>query len=407
MDNSSSISRSITRAASRQTFYTIWMLADRELADDAYRAYAYFRWVDDWLDTPGRVPAECRLFAARQRHLIDRCYAGDPPAALEPAGSHPGRSDSRRSGQGQPPGCLYRQHDGRHDVRCRAPRSGDLPGRTECLPAVVVCGRDRGPSLLHWAPRARTQRFGPLPGGHRGPHHTYASRHPRRCPGWLLQYQLGVPERPRISPLDVDHDAYRDWVRMRVDLARRYFAAGRRYFSQVRSRRCRLAAYAYTARFDIVLDMIERDGYVLRQDYGAVQVAWCPPAHGWLGRPILPRPRSSRTGAPFPCNRRILWKPMTRRSVIVIGAGIAGISAAAHLARRGVDVTVVEKNPRAGGRCDQFTRGGHVFDTGPTLLIMPRVYEAEFAALGSISIVSWTCTASIRPIIWSSTTAAG
>jgi len=74
---------------------------------------------------------------------------------------------------------------------------------------------------------------------------------------------------------------------------------------------------------------------------------------------------------------------MKRRSVIVIGAGIAGLGAAAHLARCGIDVTVVEKNQRAGGRCDRFTRGGHVFDTGPTLLIMPRVYEAEFAALGA------------------------
>ncbi len=38
---------------------------------------------------------------------------------------------------------------------------------------------------------------------------------------------------------------------------------------------------------------------------------------------------------------------------------------------------------RPGGRCDSFVREGHRFDTGPTLLIMPLVYEAEFAALGA------------------------
>jgi phytoene desaturase (3,4-didehydrolycopene-forming) len=64
---------------------------------------------------------------------------------------------------------------------------------------------------------------------------------------------------------------------------------------------------------------------------------------------------------------------MKQRSAIVIGAGIAGIGAAAHLARRGMKVTVLEKNPRPGGRCDHFTRQGHRFDTGPTLLIMPLV----------------------------------
>jgi phytoene desaturase len=74
---------------------------------------------------------------------------------------------------------------------------------------------------------------------------------------------------------------------------------------------------------------------------------------------------------------------MTSPSVAIIGAGIGGIAAAAHLARRGLHVTVVEKNARPGGRCDRFTRDGHHFDSGPTLLVMPLLYEAEFAALGA------------------------
>lgn len=70
-------------------------------------------------------------------------------------------------------------------------------------------------------------------------------------------------------------------------------------------------------------------------------------------------------------------------SVIVIGAGIGGIAAAAHLAREGLKVTVVEKNSRPGGRCDRFSRDGHHFDTGPTLLVMPLVYADEFTRLGT------------------------
>jgi phytoene desaturase len=71
-----------------------------------------------------------------------------------------------------------------------------------------------------------------------------------------------------------------------------------------------------------------------------------------------------------------------QKSVIVIGAGIGGITAATHLARRGMKVTVLEKNSRPGGRCDRLSREGHTFDTGPTLLVMPLLYEAEFKALG-------------------------
>jgi phytoene desaturase len=67
---------------------------------------------------------------------------------------------------------------------------------------------------------------------------------------------------------------------------------------------------------------------------------------------------------------------------IIIGAGIGGISTAAHLAQHGIQVTVVEKNEEPGGRCHHFSQEGHRFETGPTLLVMPLVYETEFAALG-------------------------
>ena len=74
---------------------------------------------------------------------------------------------------------------------------------------------------------------------------------------------------------------------------------------------------------------------------------------------------------------------MTRHSAIVIGAGIGGITAATHLARSGMNVTVLEKNGQPGGRCGRLVRDGHRFDTGPTLFVMPRQYEAEFRALGA------------------------
>jgi phytoene desaturase len=76
-------------------------------------------------------------------------------------------------------------------------------------------------------------------------------------------------------------------------------------------------------------------------------------------------------------------KGIKTTSAIVIGAGIGGIATAAHLARRGLHVTVIEKNTRPGGRCDRFVRQGHQFDAGPTLFVMPLVYAAEFAALGA------------------------
>ena len=74
---------------------------------------------------------------------------------------------------------------------------------------------------------------------------------------------------------------------------------------------------------------------------------------------------------------------MKSKKIIIIGAGIAGMTAAVHLAKQGLDVTVVEKNSHPGGRCDHIDREGHTFDTGPTLLVMPLLYETEFTAMGA------------------------
>ena len=80
---------------------------------------------------------------------------------------------------------------------------------------------------------------------------------------------------------------------------------------------------------------------------------------------------------------------MTRRTVVVIGAGIGGLTAATHLANAGYQVTVVEKNEEAGGRCGRLVRDGHWFDTGPTLMVMPRLYETEFRALIANEVRDW------------------
>jgi phytoene desaturase len=76
------------------------------------------------------------------------------------------------------------------------------------------------------------------------------------------------------------------------------------------------------------------------------------------------------------------------KSVIVIGAGFAGLAAALELARRGSRVTVLESHAVPGGRAQRIvTPSGYAFDSGPTLLVMVDALrralgEEAFAALG-------------------------
>ncbi len=71
-----------------------------------------------------------------------------------------------------------------------------------------------------------------------------------------------------------------------------------------------------------------------------------------------------------------------QNSVIVIGAGFAGLSAATFMARAGWDVTVIEKNNTPGGRAKQLKENGFTFDMGPSFYWMPDVFERYFAQFG-------------------------
>lgn len=68
--------------------------------------------------------------------------------------------------------------------------------------------------------------------------------------------------------------------------------------------------------------------------------------------------------------------------VVVVGAGLAGLSAAMRLAGAGREVVVLEREPRPGGRAGRLELGGYSFDTGPTVLTMPDLIEDAFAAVG-------------------------
>ncbi len=68
--------------------------------------------------------------------------------------------------------------------------------------------------------------------------------------------------------------------------------------------------------------------------------------------------------------------------VAVVGGGLAGLSAAIRLRADGHNVTVYEKNERAGGKLNIREGNGYSFDTGPSILTMPWVLEKLFASAG-------------------------
>ena len=69
-------------------------------------------------------------------------------------------------------------------------------------------------------------------------------------------------------------------------------------------------------------------------------------------------------------------------NVIIIGAGIGGLSAAIRLAAAGRRVTVLEQNPAVGGKMSEIRAEGFRWDTGPSVITMRHVFEELFASAG-------------------------
>ncbi|WP_075348850.1 phytoene desaturase family protein [Algoriphagus marinus] len=70
---------------------------------------------------------------------------------------------------------------------------------------------------------------------------------------------------------------------------------------------------------------------------------------------------------------------MSKKHVVVIGSGFAGLSAATHLAANSCSVTLLEKNESPGGRARKFEHQGFVFDMGPSWYWMPDVFDTYFS----------------------------
>ncbi len=222
----------ITKAASTQTYCTIRFLVDRERVEDAYRAYGYFRWVDDLLDADLGSRAERRAFLERQQSLLEKCYRGEIPrdtSSQENMLIELIRKDHEKNSGLQ----LY-LHNMMQVMDFDSRRRGRLVSQVELN------------EYTRWLATAVMECIHYFIG-----HNDFA---PQDEPRYLAvsaadivhmlrdtfdDARLGYYNIPRevleanhLDPQDVHLDAYRAWVKSRVQLAREYFEAGKGYFAR-------------------------------------------------------------------------------------------------------------------------------------------------------------------------------
>ncbi len=271
------LAREITRTESLQSYLTMKLLVDKDLVEDSYRAYAYFRWADDMVDKLSASNEEREAFIHGQRTLIEALYRGEVPQTLDRMEAM--MANLIRNDRG--PNSRLRSYIENFlwIIEFDATRNGrritgaELREYSDRLAIAVT------DAILYF-----------IGNGHLYPedmHRTSAARaahmvHMLRdfrddVPAGYWNIPREVLETHGIRPEETDHPAFREWVRERVAEAREDFRLGKAYIDSLDVFRTKLAASWYCARFEHLLDTIEADGYRLRKDY--------PRSHGlrsWL-----------------------------------------------------------------------------------------------------------------------------
>ena len=261
------LARSITWGSSKQSYLTARLLADRTLADDCLRAYAYFRWADDRIDITFSGSEERAIFIERQKALINSLYRGHRPGDLAPEETM--LADLIAHDRTPDSGLRSFIRNFMDVIAFDARRKGRIAARQElaayttCLATAVMDGIQYFIGNDHPYPKTHDRTLAVT-----GAHITHMLRDTLEdLSAGLINIPAEDLEAHGIDVNDVNSERFRLWVREQVELARYYFQEGKIYIDSLEVLRCKLAGVWYCARFECVLNAIERDGYQLRAEY--------------------------------------------------------------------------------------------------------------------------------------------
>jgi phytoene/squalene synthetase len=257
----------ITRNGSKQTYYTLRFLADGDRLQDALRAYAYFRWVDDQLDADVGVREEKLAFISRQCALLDACYRNEPQPTVTPEERMlvelVRNNPDKESGL-----CIY-LYNMMNVMSFDVERRGRRVSEAELTQYSLMLSKAVTEYMFYFIghddpPPQHPARYQAVIGAH--------VVHMLR--DLLCDIDLGYYNFPadvlasdHVSLENIHSQAFRKWVFERIQVAHQCFIAGREYIARVKNLRCRLAGFTYLARFEWMLRAIEKDHYCLRPAY--------------------------------------------------------------------------------------------------------------------------------------------
>lgn len=320
------LARNITWKSSKQTYLTARLLVDRGMTDDCYRAYGYFRWADDVIDDVCQTQAERLAFIQRQITLVDGLCRGEHFDELSPEEELIADLIDHERGES----CKLRSYVrnflailefdawrkdrliSQEELTWYSDRLGVAV--TDCIQHFI--GHDHpypdderrylaatAAHIVHMLrdmlgdiqegyiniPRENLLSIRNISSGRSDQRPTVCADRAAPvidpfsvCVSWEHGLETGSSEYsdPFFTGEDIDAKgvdslsslsepvALHDFVKGQIELARKYFSAGKEYLDTLDVLRCKLAGHLYCLRFEGVMDAIENDGYLLRPEYG-------------------------------------------------------------------------------------------------------------------------------------------
>ena len=267
VNRSADLARRITRASSKQSYYTTRLMVDQDMKDDCYRAYGYFRWVDDVVDVECRTKKDRLAFIQRQKKLTESLYHADHPGNLSPEEEI--LADLIQNDRGNCSRLRSYIQNFIAIIAFDAQRKGrritqrELDWYASTLGKAVTDGIQYFVCNQYSYPESEARYLAA-----KGAHLTHMLR------DMAEDIQSGYINIPDVE-IEISTEnlhwfhspKMQTWVKTQTKLAQQYFSEGKRYLDELPVLRCRIVGYWYCARFEHLLETIERDRYVLRSKY--------------------------------------------------------------------------------------------------------------------------------------------
>lgn len=257
----------ITRDASVQTYWTVKLLFDRERRGDAYRAYAYFRALDDEIDIRRKTSASRRTYILRQRGVIDAAYAGTSVHSLTREEKFITEVISHNRDRNSRLGSFIDNFFA--IIAFDAERKGTYVSRQRLLWYRKTLSRAVTDGIAYFVNGGSA--YPPHPAQYAGAEAAHITHMLRDLYEDAADGYYNIPldfcRTHGITPRDIISTPVRDWVYSEVARARRLFADSHTYIDTLSHLRGKIAAAWYCARFESLLTTIENDGYILRPHY--------------------------------------------------------------------------------------------------------------------------------------------